>query len=51
MFLSSLTIHKFKEKEIGRGTLRRWKEIQGPERKQKEWAVEEQRKSKKRLKR
>lgn len=34
---SPLTVHKFKEKEIGREALRRWKEIEDPERKQKEW--------------
>lgn len=50
MSSSLLTVHKFKEKEIGRGALRTWKEIEDPERKQQEWAVEEQRKSKKRLK-
>lgn len=51
MSSSSLTVHKFKEKEIGREALRRWKEIEDPERKQKEWAMEEQRRSKKRLRR
>lgn len=50
MSSSLLTVHKFKEKEIGRGALRMWKEIEDPERKQKEWAVEEQGRSKKRLK-
>lgn len=51
MSSSPLTVHKFKEKEIGREALRRWKEYEDPERKPKEWAVEEQRRSKKRLKR
>lgn len=47
MSSSPLTVQKFNEKEIGREVLRRWKEIEDPERKQKEWAVEKTKKQEK----
>lgn len=42
---------KFNEKKVGGSELRRGKEIQDPERKQKEWSVKEQEGDKKRLRR